>query len=192
MSGRRLRYEALLLALLGFEVGVISLLSFSLGRGAAGGGTGWLPLFLAGAAMLAWNRFLMGRSLWGEARGYALSLVGALSITSLLMATTAPVTFFAGPRAWGEALTGLLYLFEEQVPLTVVMLVSLLLWYRAVLVAQGDASLGVAISRFRWSLLAITLLLVEAASRGVRPPRGACFRFLRARCWPSPSRVPTA
>ncbi|MDQ4075238.1 MAG: hypothetical protein M3220_03210, partial [Chloroflexota bacterium] len=181
MTGRYLRYELLLVATLAFEAVYLSLLSQSIGQVPGGGAVGWLPLFLAGLLMLLWNRFLLMRALWEEGHGRALSLAGALLIISVLMAATVPSAVagpVAGPGAWLQALLGIFrFFFGELVPLTVVLFVSLFLWFRTVLIAQTPTTLPTTLSRFQWSALFIVLLLVEAASRSVWLPAATILLF---------------
>ncbi|MGH2541668.1 MAG: DUF4129 domain-containing protein, partial [Ardenticatenaceae bacterium] len=177
---KRLRYELLLLATVGFEVVWLSLLTYVVGRDRAGGALGWLPLFLAGTAMLLWNRWLWLRERWEQGAGRLLSLLGGLVVISLLMAAIVPQeasALVAGPRDWLRALTGVLQLFIEPVPLTVVLLVALILWFRTLLITQKPATLQITNARFRSSAIAVALLLVLAATLDLRLPGGMVFIF---------------
>ncbi len=124
--------------------------------------------------MLGWNRLLLAYGQW-QRGGPMLSLAGALVPLAFLIGLSPRVGLVAGPSAWVRALAGFPHLLSGLVPETVLLLVGLLLWFRAVRLSLQEASLPSTWDRFRWSALLALVLLLEGGSRGAELPVASAY-----------------
>lgn len=172
MTPHRLRYNALLVAIVGLEAVWVSLWSRVLGPPPDGGAVPWLPLWIVGAVLILWNHWLWRR------KNRAFSFLGAFVLITLLMLGLAPEEVgFLGLAAWPRAIIGAWDFLARPVPLTIIAAAGLVLWVRTVRMMEEPLSLLIVEARLRRNALYIGAAMIAALIRGVPLPPSQGFIF---------------
>jgi hypothetical protein len=173
VTPQRLRYGALLLAVVGFEAVWVSFGSYVLGPPPDGGAVPWLPLFLVGSVLVLGNQWLWGRKSRAASFGVALLLI------TLLMWRLAPEPVgLLGLAGWPRVIIGAWEFLARPVPFTIIAASGFVMWYRALAMLQEPVSLVFTAARLRRSAVYVAVALVAAGIRHVPLPVYQVFIFV--------------